>query len=224
MWVPQSSLQPLAQRHPPSNLDKSFYVFNTLLQAKVPPTLPTLRALLSACIKVEQPQRGLSLATHLDEHGLIPDAVCFGLLVTVCGKARDLSLARQLVSKWQKGQGPRTKTEKEIRAPINGQILLQLLAQNRDLEAAFRVFDLVCKDTSHKPSLHLIGTLISGCIQSGQPKLAFAVADYIENHGIALNPVIYSLLASACFEAGGSEASGLGLRLLRLWEEGKKPR
>lgn len=76
---------------PPSNLDKSFYVFNTLLQAKVPPTLPTLRALLSACIKVGQPQRGLSLATHLDEHGLIPDAVCFGLLVTVWQSERSFT-------------------------------------------------------------------------------------------------------------------------------------
>ena len=77
----------------------AFKIYQTLIESGRVPTLGVFKSLLGVCLDLKQPERAKEIWNEMERFSIVPDYLCFGLLLRSCGKTGDFMLAKSLFSK-----------------------------------------------------------------------------------------------------------------------------
>ena len=187
-----------------NSLDNAYDVFHALRSAKIKPNVAVFRTLLTACNKTWKPRKGVQLIDEMINSNVAFDSVCFGILSKFCAETRDVVAGAKLLDSWSLSSSPSSRAKGDAVSALH---LIKTFTGNHDLDRAFQVFDVLCRDATPAPRVY--ASLINACIKAKQHSRALPLWDHMKTKGF--DPIgddaLFGCFACVCEATGHLETT-----------------
>jgi pentatricopeptide repeat protein len=186
-----------------NDLDTAFAVFDTLLTTSIRPNLFVFRSLLTACNKLQRPERALPVVNIILQHDIpLDDPPCFGALAKACCETGDVTTTQRLINIWRFSERSKRSTHSHKLFSVDAVNLIKAATKQRNLNAAFEVYNLICRDS--KPNDHVFVALIDACLKCDQPDRALPLWTEMQRHKVSPfhNDVLLKCVSFLCAATG----------------------
>jgi pentatricopeptide repeat protein len=179
------------------DMDSASKLFQDMLESTVVPDLITYSTLIKGYCTSDQLDEALQLFTVMKKKGIRPDAIVFNSLLDGCAKKQMPSLCEQVIRDMESAG--------VVPSNHSASILIKLYGRCKDLDAAFRVIDVMPSKYGFRPNNPVYTCLMSTCIANGRLDKAMELRTRMLKEGVLPDEKTYSTLLRGTLRAGSVE-------------------
>jgi pentatricopeptide repeat protein len=165
-------------------------VLNDMKAARISPDIVTYSILIKASCTAGNLENAMSLFEQLKREGLVLDEIAFNSLLNGCSKNNKVAYAESVFS---------AMLALKVRpSNVTCSILVKMYGKAKMLDKAIGILELMEKEYSEKPNLHVYTCLIQACVQNMQVKRGWELFHEMQDSGVEPDGVTYGTLIHGC--------------------------